>query len=102
MRYTRKVSVWPVGIVGGLRFEAPLCSNGSVTGWHAVYRPDRPFPLDMAGFAVSLPLLMARKEARFKKDVKRGNLESSLLISLIAGKDELEPKADNCTKVSIT
>ena len=102
MRYTRKVSVWLVGICGGLRFEGPLCSNGRVTGWHAVYRPERPFPLDMAGFAVALPLLMARKEARFSKDAEKGHVESSLLISLIAGKDELEPKADNCTKVSMT
>ena len=94
--------MWPVGNVGGLRFESPLCSNGTVTGWRKAYAAKRPFPLDMAGFAVALPLLMAKKEARFKKDVKAGHVENSLLITLIAGKDELEPKADNCTKVNMT
>ena len=34
MRFTQAVSVWPVGLVGKLLFEAPLCKNGKVTGIH--------------------------------------------------------------------
>ena len=30
MRWTKKVSVWPVGLSGGLKFEGPLCENGCV------------------------------------------------------------------------
>jgi len=75
MRYTKKVSVWPVAICGGLRFEGPLCSDGRVTGWHTAWEVDRPFPLDMAGFAIGLPLLMARKEARMNQYAKRGYVE---------------------------
>ena len=99
MRYTRKVSVWPVGICGGLRFEGPLCTDGRVTGWHTAWEVNRPFPLDMAGFAVGLPLLLARKGARMNQYAKRGFVESSLLSNLINGIDELEPKADDCSKV---
>lgn len=99
MRYTKKVSVWPVGICGGLRFEGPLCSNGRVTGWHTVWELERPFPLDMAGFAVGLPLLLDRKEAKMDLHAKRGYVESSLLSSLVTSMDELEAKSDDCSKV---
>ncbi len=30
MRYTKKVSVWPVAFVGELLYERPICSNGKV------------------------------------------------------------------------
>uniref|UniRef100_A0A8P0N5N1 Galactosylgalactosylxylosylprotein 3-beta-glucuronosyltransferase n=2 Tax=Canis lupus familiaris TaxID=9615 RepID=A0A8P0N5N1_CANLF len=48
MRTTRKVSVWPVGLVGGRRYERPLVENGKVVGWYTGWRADRPFAIDMA------------------------------------------------------
>lgn len=30
MRSTKKVSVWPVGMVGGLRYESPICDRNLV------------------------------------------------------------------------
>ncbi|XP_044304576.1 galactosylgalactosylxylosylprotein 3-beta-glucuronosyltransferase 3 isoform X1 [Varanus komodoensis] len=100
IRSTKRVSVWPVGLVGGLRFERPLVENGRVVGFYTAWKPSRPFPMDMAGFAVSLPLLLANREARFDLQAERGYLESSLLQSLVSI-EELEPKADNCTKVLV-
>lgn len=49
MRSTRKVSVWPVGLVGGRRYERPVVANGKVVGWYTGWRADRPFAIDMAG-----------------------------------------------------
>ncbi|GAB0201998.1 galactosylgalactosylxylosylprotein 3-beta-glucuronosyltransferase 3 [Grus japonensis] len=100
MRSTRRVAVWPVGLVGGLRFERPLVAGGRVVGFHTAWKPERPFPLDMAGFAVGLPLLLARPAARFDPQAERGYLESSLLGGLVSPA-ELEPKADNCTQVLV-
>lgn len=100
MRFTKRVSVWPVGLVGGLRFERPLVERGKVTGFHTAWKPNRPFPMDMAGFAVSLPLLLANPAARFHLSAQRGNLESSLLQTLVSI-EELEPRASNCTKVLV-
>uniref|UniRef100_A0A670ZJC5 Galactosylgalactosylxylosylprotein 3-beta-glucuronosyltransferase n=1 Tax=Pseudonaja textilis TaxID=8673 RepID=A0A670ZJC5_PSETE len=97
IRSTQRVSVWPVGLVGGLRFERPLVENGRVVGFYTAWKPNRPFPIDMAGFAVALSLLLANPEARFDLLAERGYLESSLLQSLVS-MEELEPKADNCTK----
>ena len=49
-----KVGVWPVGIVGKLRYEGPVCEDGKVTKWFTAWKADRPFPLDMAGFSFHL------------------------------------------------
>ena len=49
MRYTKKVSVWPVAFAGGLKHEGPICNNGVVTRFHVSWSPHRKFPMDMAG-----------------------------------------------------
>lgn len=59
MRTTRKVSVWPVGLVGGRRYERPLVENGKVVGWYTGWRADRPFAIDMAGKACGWVILLA-------------------------------------------
>lgn len=100
MRWTRGVSVWPVGLVGGLRFEGPRVQDGRVVGFHTAWEPNRPFPVDMAGFAVALPLLLAKPDAQFDATAPRGHLESSLLSHLVDPKD-LEPRAANCTRVLV-
>lgn len=101
MRYTRRVSVWPVAFVGGLRYESPkLSPAGKVVGWKTVFDPNRPFAIDMAGFAISIKLILEKPQASFKLEgVKGGYQETSLLKDLVT-MDGLEPKAANCTKVS--
>ncbi|TRZ15468.1 hypothetical protein HGM15179_011635 [Zosterops borbonicus] len=102
MRSTRKVSVWPVAFVGGLRYESPkVNAAGKVYGWKTVFDPHRPFAIDMAGFAVNLRLILQRPQAYFKlRGVKGGYQESSLLRELVTLSD-LEPKAANCTKILV-
>nr|XP_002731115.2 PREDICTED: galactosylgalactosylxylosylprotein 3-beta-glucuronosyltransferase 3-like [Saccoglossus kowalevskii] len=101
MRFTEKVSVWPVGITGGLKFERPIVGeDGKVKGWYAAWRPQRPFAMDMAGFALNLNLLKKYPNARFDITAKRGYLESSFLTQLVT-LNELEPRAELCTKVLV-
>ncbi|XP_042355527.1 galactosylgalactosylxylosylprotein 3-beta-glucuronosyltransferase 1-like [Plectropomus leopardus] len=102
IRSTKKVSVWPVAFVGGLRYESPKVNTlGKVYGWKTVFDPHRPFAIDMAGFAVNLHLLLSKPQAYFKlRGVKGGYQESSLLKELVTLSD-LEPKAANCTKVLV-
>lgn len=100
MRDTRKVSVWPVALVGGVLVERPLVGpKGQVTGWLAGWKPDRAFALDMAGFAVNLSLLLRETEAEFSIDAPRGFHETRFLEKLVT-REELEPKADMCKKVN--
>lgn len=101
MRSTKKVSVWPVGLVGGLRYEKPVVENGKVTGWFTYWKPDRPFPMDMAGFAVNLKLFFQYPDAKFSNEVPRGYLESTILKQLHIQLGDLEPKASDCTKVLV-
>jgi len=55
MRSTRKVSVWPVAFVGELMVERPKTGeNKKVQGWLVKWRPERPYAVDMAGFAINL------------------------------------------------
>lgn len=81
--------------------EKPLIDSttGRVKGWNSRWRPERDFPIDMAGFAVNLQHLLRHPEAEFSFNVERGFQESALLSKLVSVQD-LEPKADNCTKVS--
>lgn len=100
MRGINKVGVWPVGLVGGLMVEKPIIDQvtNRVIGWNSHWRPERDFPIDMAGFAVNLQHLLAHPTAEFSFNVERGFQESALLSQLIKI-NELEPRADNCTKV---
>ncbi|KAG7261209.1 hypothetical protein CRUP_006934 [Coryphaenoides rupestris] len=100
MRSTKRVSVWPVGLVGGMRYERPVVEGGKVVRFHTGWRPSRPFPLDMAGFAVSLKSVLANQDACFDGNAPMGFLESSFLQGVVT-MEELEPKADNCTKVLV-
>lgn len=100
MEKIQKVGVWPVGLVGGLMVEKPICDNitNKVIGFNAAWKPDRPFPLDMAGFAINLRLLLENKDALFSYDIQGGYQESEILRQIVT-RDELEPLADCCTKV---
>lgn len=74
MRKVHKVGVWPVGLVGGMMVERPMVdSDGKhVTGFNSVWRPERPFPLDMAGFAINLRLIKDNPNAVFTHKVQAG------------------------------
>ena len=103
MRHTKGVSVWPVGLVGGLMVEKPKIEfdantkSDIVTGWDVAWKPDRPFAVDMAGFAVNVNLFFNSPKAKFAYSVKRGMQESEFLRHLNMNFKDLEPKADSCT-----
>lgn len=101
MRSTRKISIWPVGLVGGLNVEKPLVEDGVVVGWNTQWEPQRPFPIDMAGFALNLQHLLERPQARFTYNIRRGYQESHIISQIINDKTELEPKAANCTRILV-
>ncbi|GCC30800.1 hypothetical protein chiPu_0009254 [Chiloscyllium punctatum] len=101
MRLTHKVSVWPVGLVGGRRYERPIVKEGHVVGWYTGWRPDRPFAIDMAGFAVNLKVILSHPEAVFKRGGSQPGMQESDFLKQITTVQELEPKAANCTKVLV-
>ena len=70
-----RVGVWPVGLVGGLYTEKPILKDNIVIGFNSLWRPERPFPVDMAGFAISGDLFLKFPEAAFSFEVDRGYQE---------------------------
>ena len=101
MRFTRRVSVWPVGLVGGMLVEKPVLKDGRVISFNSMWQSERPFPIDMAGFAVSLQMILSRPNLTFSAEQRIGYVESHFLGQLVSSWDELEPKADKCTKVLV-
>lgn len=103
MRHTRKVSVWPVGFAGGMLVERPIveAQTQRIQGFNSMWKSERPYPIDMAGFAVSLRLFMNNLAARFSSNQKIGYVESHYLSQLVQSWNELEPKAENCSKVLV-
>ncbi|XP_046372784.1 galactosylgalactosylxylosylprotein 3-beta-glucuronosyltransferase 2-like [Haliotis rufescens] len=101
MRRTRKISVWPVGLVGDQRYEAPIVKNGKVTGWRVSYDPIRKFATDMAGFAMNLHLFFEHPDLQFSHYTRPGSQESDIISKTNITLNDLEPLADNCTKVLV-
>ncbi|KAJ8668501.1 hypothetical protein QAD02_010164 [Eretmocerus hayati] len=97
-----RVGVWPVGLVGGLMVEKPICDEATskVTGFNAILKPERPFPIDMAGFAINLQVILEKEEAYFAYDIPSGFQESEILKK-VTSRDELEGLARGCTEVYV-
>ena len=72
-----------------------------VVGWFTAWKPDRPFAMDMAGFAVNVQLVHKYPEAKFSNEVQRGYQESTFLTGLKLTLDDLEPRANMCTEVML-
>lgn len=94
IRTTARVSVFPVGLVGGVLVERPKVVDGRVIGWEVGWGADRQFATDMAGFAVNLRYLLTHPAANFATEVKIGRQESTFLQQFVRLSD-LEPRATN-------
>ncbi|XP_064600757.1 galactosylgalactosylxylosylprotein 3-beta-glucuronosyltransferase 1-like [Liolophura sinensis] len=99
MRYTKKVSVWPVAFVGGLRYERPIVIKGKVVGWQTEPAQDRRSSINVAAFAVNLRLILDKPQAQFQE--KQGGYFSSAMLNQLVTQTELEPLANQCTKVFV-
>ncbi|XP_063420156.1 galactosylgalactosylxylosylprotein 3-beta-glucuronosyltransferase 2-like [Mytilus trossulus] len=100
MRYTKKLSMWPVGLSGGRTYETPILKDGKVIKFLAWKAEKRKFPIDMAGFALNANVLWTYKPMRFSTDADPGMLETKLLERCCTW-EEIEPLAENCTKIMV-
>lgn len=89
-----RVGVWPVGLVGAMNVEKPLVEGEKVLGFNSIWRPERPFPIDMAGFGISGDLFENNPTALFNYEVEKGYQESEILRQLTT-REKLQPIASN-------
>lgn len=98
MRYTKKVSMWPVGLVTKLGISSPIIRNGKIDGFYDGWIGGRKYPVDMAGFAVNVKFLLERPKA--KMPFKPGYEEDGFLKSLAPfNNTDIELLASECTEV---
>ena len=123
MQRTKRVSMWPVGLVTELGVSSPIVRQGKVIGFYDGWKAYRKFPVDMAGFAVNLKLIHTVNTVKpmrimcvkwkclyilfsypQKKDANMpwvaGYEEDELLKTLGVKLSDIQPLAKNCTEVS--
>ncbi|XP_063220074.1 galactosylgalactosylxylosylprotein 3-beta-glucuronosyltransferase S isoform X2 [Bacillus rossius redtenbacheri] len=99
IRYTKKVSMFPVGLIGDYSVSSPVLKEGKVVGFFDSWPSKRMFPVDMAGFAVSVKLLLEHPNATMP--FKAGYEEDEFLKSLEVNLEDIEPKGNFCTKILV-
>ncbi|XP_018025195.1 galactosylgalactosylxylosylprotein 3-beta-glucuronosyltransferase P isoform X2 [Hyalella azteca] len=99
IRHTKKVSMFPVGLVTQLGLSSPIVRNGKIVGFYDGWIANRKFPVDMAGFAVSVDFLNARPEADMPFLV--GQEETKFLESLNFTLDDVELLSSNATTIRV-
>ncbi|XP_052891521.1 galactosylgalactosylxylosylprotein 3-beta-glucuronosyltransferase P [Anopheles moucheti] len=98
LRHVRKVAMFPVGLISKYQVSSPVVKNGTITGFYDGWLGGRKYPLDMAGFAVSVKFLHARPKAQMP--FKPGYEEDGFLRSLEPLElKEVELLASNCTEI---
>ncbi|KAJ8923646.1 hypothetical protein NQ315_010226 [Exocentrus adspersus] len=100
IRFTKRVSMFPVGLVTKAGVSSPIIKNGEFSGFYDGWIGGRKFAVDMAGFAVSVHFLHQRPKASMP--FKPGFEEDGFLKSLSPFEPkEIELLADNCTKILV-
>nr|CAD7432569.1 unnamed protein product [Timema monikensis] len=97
IRFTKKVSMFPVGLIGDYSVSSPVLMEGKVIGFFDSWPAKRKFPVDMAGFAVNIGFLLSHPHATMP--YKAGYEEDQFLVSLGLKLEDIEPKGNACTEV---
>ncbi|XP_066960398.1 galactosylgalactosylxylosylprotein 3-beta-glucuronosyltransferase S-like [Macrobrachium rosenbergii] len=97
IRSTQAVSMFPAGFVTRLQLSTPILKNGKFAGWYDGWIADRKYPVDMATFAFSVELLHKRPRANMAWTYSYQ--EESILASLGVKPEDIEFKAEGCTKI---
>ncbi|XP_071521329.1 galactosylgalactosylxylosylprotein 3-beta-glucuronosyltransferase 2-like isoform X2 [Panulirus ornatus] len=99
IRTTKQVSMFPVGLVTQLGVSSPVVSDGKLIGFYDGWIAGRKFPVDMAGFAVNVQFYLQRNAPLMPYNV--GFEEDGFLKALKIKPEDIEPLADNCTKILV-
>ena len=99
---TRAISMFPVGLAQYQGVSSPIVQKGRVVGFSDSWFAQRKFPVDMAGFAISLQFLRKRNpRAATAMPYKVGYEEDLFLQSLNLTLGDIEPLASDCTEILV-
>ncbi|CDI97218.1 galactosylgalactosylxylosylprotein [Echinococcus multilocularis] len=104
MRTLKRGATWPVGMIAASNWEGCITNpndRSKISDFWTNWEPNRKFPIDMAGFAVNLNVVLEYPNALFD-DTTIGRQEGLILLRLgFKNGYELEPKADGCRKILV-
>ena len=90
--------MFPVGLCTKFGLSSPVVKNGKFSGFYDGWVAGRKFPVDMAGFAVSVKFLLKRPNATMP--YRAGFEEDGFLKSLAPFEPkEIELLGNNCTRI---
>jgi len=99
IRSVIKIGMFPVGLLTSTGMSTPIVKDGRVTGFYDGWIANRKFPVDMACFAFSVELLLQKPKATMP--FVPGYEEDKFLQSLDIKKEDIEPKAKNCSQILV-
>ncbi|CAL4131623.1 unnamed protein product, partial [Meganyctiphanes norvegica] len=97
MRWTKGVSMFPVGLVTDFGVSTPIVNDGVVVGFYDGWISKRKYLVDMAGFAVNVQYFLSRPNATMP--FRAGREEDEFMRSLNIEFKDIEPLVSNCTKI---
>ncbi|PZC81868.1 galactosylgalactosylxylosylprotein 3-beta-glucuronosyltransferase S [Helicoverpa armigera] len=97
IRQTKKVSMFPVGLIGSYGVSTPIVKDGKVVAFFDSWHGSRTYPVDMAGFAINIEYLKPSASMPYIA----GHEEDRFLVSLGLTLNDIEPLASNCSKVLV-
>ncbi|XP_045509672.1 galactosylgalactosylxylosylprotein 3-beta-glucuronosyltransferase S-like isoform X1 [Colias croceus] len=97
IRLTKKVSMFPVGLIGDYGVSSPVVKDGKVVGFFDSWPGSRLFAVDMAGFAVNIEYLKPSANMPYIA----GHEEDRFLVSIGLKMEDIEPLAANCSRVLV-
>ncbi|CAF0997796.1 unnamed protein product [Brachionus calyciflorus] len=95
IRWTKTVSVWPVAFSRDYIYQKPNCSDGMVMSWSCGELCQENDLIDLLGFCINIKLLAERKNVQFR------SFRYLDFVKNLVELNEIEPKADMCTKVYV-
>merc|ERR1711963_907122 len=105
IRKTKKISVFPVGLLSGRPVSTPVVKNGEIVDFYEGWIGGREFPIDMAGFAFTVKVLKEAAKAEDADGVgmpySNTDQENGFLKLLNVPLKQFQPLVRQCTEVGI-
>ncbi|XP_039484535.1 galactosylgalactosylxylosylprotein 3-beta-glucuronosyltransferase S isoform X2 [Drosophila santomea] len=99
IRKTQRVSMFPVGLIADYGVSGPVVRKGKVVAFLDSWVAGRRWPVDMAGFAVSLEYMSQYPYVNMP--YKPGYEEDLFLRSIGLQMNLIEPRGNNCTEILV-
>ena len=100
IRKTTKIGLFPTGEMITSAVSSPIVKQGKIVGFLDCYIDSQKFPVYMASIALNVQYWLQKNAVLFNITVK-GYMETVFLDQIGVTFNELEPLADNCTKILV-